>query len=676
MSNTTAPRSSSPMLSFEAGLWLELLSVELEYRTGTETVSTRLDLTQTAGRQDGLALSFGAGDGGGVGDGGIRPHLSLTYPATNLGPATAALWVRSFSPAPAWGKRLSLVCRVVSPEGALPGEGLAWIRNGWQSWSFCGLLDANLPGFSMPSREFAYRIKEDADIPQEQAPYVSDMIGGVRVGARGVLVGAGPQTHFQTVRYQKVPDGLLLFLETDLDSAPIGPGATLLGGSWEIEGGQSLTELSHRWAVRKGVVRKQTPPLMAWCSWYERGPKISFDYVCQIIEVIKKHAHFQSIGMIQVDDGYQNRVGDWLYPKPSFGADLAMTAEKIHKSGYEAGLWVAPFIAQGHSRLFAEHPDWFLKRGTGFYSAGWNPFWLDTIRALDTSHPEVLKWLFDLFTKLRSYGFSLFKLDYLYPAAIPCRRHDVAVGRFQAFRQALQVIRDAVGPQATLLGCGAPLAPSIGLVDAMRVSVDIDVRWQNPGWLKWATGDTETTGLGPAVRNSLTRGPFCSPLFRVDPDCLLLREKGSALSQEEREVASWLAALHGEWVLLGDDLTKWGNTELARLEQFRTRPCHGAMPLDSLDQMSPQWVLAKRQNADVLAAFNMSPEPKTLELPFSTPIVPQDGWEADGPQSCEVSPQRLRWENVPSHSVRVASRGSVGGTKKGNGINPQGPAKS
>ena len=41
-----------------------------------------------------------------------------------------------------------------------------------------------------------------------------------------------------------------------------------------------------------------------------------------------------------------------------------------------------------------------------------------------------------------------------------------------AYRSGIELIREAIGEDAYLLGCGAPLLPSSGLFDAMRVSPD------------------------------------------------------------------------------------------------------------------------------------------------------------------------------------------------------------
>lgn len=644
---STHTDSSYTLRFLDNRLSAQLMRLELGFKVGSKVTVESLDLSNASPMQDGLFSRFEGKRGS------LSPVLRVRSPEAGQ-PALLQLRVQNGTPGPMRLQRLALVCEVSFGDAAMSAEKLFWIRNGWQSWSFCGVVPASAPTFSMPKREFAYRIKEDADVPREKAPFTSDMLGGVRYGADALFVGAGQQRFFQHVEYQVEGSRLFLSLVVDLDDAPVGPDGALDAAAWELEAGGSLTELAGRWAGRKGVVKKQRPPLMAWCSWYQRGPKISFDYVSKIIDILKSRPELSTVKLVQVDDGYQNRVGDWLDPKPAFGSDLRRTADLIRSSGYEAGLWVAPFIAQGHSRLFKEHPDWFLRRDDGFYSAGWNPIWMDSIRALDTSHPGVLEWLDSLFRRLVSYGFTFFKLDYLYPAAIHARRHQLNMGRFEAFRTGLETIRKAVGPECTLLGCGAPLAPSIGLVDAMRVSVDIDVTWENPAWLRLGTGDRETLGLGPATRNSLTRGAFCNPFFRVDPDCLLLREAKSSLTPDERQTALWLASLNGEWVLLGDDLTRWKEAQFAQLKQALGQLAFQAQPLDSLDQPLPQWVMAHRPGETVLAAFNLGAEPQPVSMPQLPGVVPEGPWQAVTAGPVDVTPQWIRFGQVPAHGTQVA----------------------
>ena len=41
----------------------------------------------------------------------------------------------------------------------------------------------------------------------------------------------------------------------------------------------------------------------------------------------------------------------------------------------------------------------------------------------------------------------------------------------------MEAIREAVGPDVTLLGCGAPFGPMLGLVEAMRIGPDVSGDW-------------------------------------------------------------------------------------------------------------------------------------------------------------------------------------------------------
>ncbi|GEM_PF-6203160 len=576
----------------------EVSSLTLQYRCGTQNV------TEVHPARSLSPATFRGVDAWAPSASTLLPLIRMPQTGTEQFHALE-LSVRSSDPGPAYIERVSVTGRLVFQGQRPPLASLSWLRNGWQSWSWCGMLPANNPTFPMPTRDFAYRIKEDADVSRTQAPYWSDMLGGVRWPDAALLFGARGQSRFQNVVYEVQGEDLLVHLEIDADSLPLAPGASADLGGWELQTGPSLTALAEQWAHRRNVPHSPKAPLMAWCSWYQRGPRITHVYIKETVDLLKQRKEFSPVTLVQVDDGYQSRVGDWLTPSGRYGAHIKDTARMITDSGYKAGLWVAPFIAQQRSELFAKHPNWFLRRGNDFYSAGWNPFWLDTIRALDTSNPEVQRWLHETFSRLVEYGFTFFKLDYLYPAAIRARRFNNEMGRFLAFKKGLEVIREAVGPDITLLGCGAPLAPSIGIVDAMRVSVDIDVTWENPAWLRLATGDTETTGLAPAIRNSLTRGPFIKPLFRIDPDCLLLRSKGSTLTPEQRELAMQLAGVHGEWVLLGDDITRWGEEQFQLFERFKTMVGTDAAPLDSLDQLNPDKVRVSLKAGESTVSFKV-----------------------------------------------------------------------
>jgi alpha-galactosidase len=73
-------------------------------------------------------------------------------------------------------------------------------------------------------------------------------------------------------------------------------------------------------------------------------------------------------------------------------------------------------------------------------------------------------------------------------------------------------VRQAAGPGVYLVGCGAPLLPSVGLLDAMRVSPDT---FHEGG----EDGSTGLRGLMPLAARAWQQGR----LWANDPDCVVAR---------------------------------------------------------------------------------------------------------------------------------------------------------
>jgi alpha-galactosidase len=86
------------------------------------------------------------------------------------------------------------------------------------------------------------------------------------------------------------------------------------------------------------------------------------------------------------------------------------------------------------------------------------------------------------------------------------------VDEVAAYRSGLALVRDVLGPEVYLVGCGAPMLPSIGLVDAMRVSPDT---FHEGG----EDGSAGLRGLMPLVARGWQQGR----LWVNDPDCVVAR---------------------------------------------------------------------------------------------------------------------------------------------------------
>jgi alpha-galactosidase len=220
-------------------------------------------------------------------------------------------------------------------------------------------------------------------------------------------------------------------------------------------------------------------------------------------------------------------------------------------------------IAQRSSRLFREHSDWFLRDPRGkLVSAGFN--WGDQLYALDTTHPAALEWLATLMKQVRAWGFDYLKLDFLYGGALPGKRH-VDMPREAAYRQGIQVMREAMGFDAYFLTCGAPIIPSLGLCDAIRVGTDVSGKWEDPrdAILLY---NPSTPGTRNAIRNTINR-LWLQPLIATDPDVAYFVEKENTLSPEHKRLLQDLALV--SQFKATSDLPQWiSPAEFESLREF------------------------------------------------------------------------------------------------------------
>jgi alpha-galactosidase len=166
----------------------------------------------------------------------------------------------------------------------------------------------------------------------------------------------------------------------------------------------------------------------------------------------------------------------------------------------------------------------------------------------------VFGWLGDM-------GFDYFKLDFLYAGALDgLRADDGSPGvsaALRAYRDGLRLVRDAAGPEAYLVGSGAPILPSTGLVDAMRVSGDIDVRYEP------LDGDPSRPSQFGATISTVARAFQHGRFWVNDADCLLARPE-----VERRQEWAAVVERYGGLRVSSDriaDLDEWGLATTRRL---------------------------------------------------------------------------------------------------------------
>jgi alpha-galactosidase len=291
-----------------------------------------------------------------------------------------------------------------------------------------------------------------------------------------------------------------------------------------------------------------------WCSWYYYFQGISEAEVLANLEHIAANRQTLPFEYVQIDDGYQSEIGDWLTPNEKFPHGMKWIADEIHARGYKAGLWLAPFLAGAKSKLFAEHPDWFVRYSTGGPAIA-TLNWGQLCYALDLTHPEVLAWLETVFrTVCDEWGYDYVKIDFIYAGAVDGVRHDPNVTRAQAYRRGVSAIRDTVGSRF-ILACGNPMGPSVGLVEGARIGPDVA-----PYWRPFDRGAPQLSLSDPSalnsIRNTIARFWMHGRLWASDPDCLLVRETDTAMAGDEVRALATVIGLSGGMVLDSDKLPK------------------------------------------------------------------------------------------------------------------------
>jgi len=414
----------------------------------------------------------------------------------------------------------------------LPSAPIRFYRHGWQSWTLASWIDPTMPVTPISAPEF--RAKDEDPLYAMSANNVGAWVGAVELPDDAtLLVGALNLGGRVTLEGTELTG----FYETG-------------SGDWFVALGRE-EQIFKRYAQllgeRLGTCR--AAPLRVWCSWYSLYTLINEKILSKTISGLGE----LPFDVIQLDDGWQISTGDWEANK-KFPSGMAAMAGKIQKTGRIAGLWLSPFITTKSSSLFRDHQDWILKDDEGKpVFAGMN--FSGRIYALDVSHPAVLDWLDNQLRKVRGWGFEYLKLDFLYAGALP-GKHCEQKPREEIYRQALKVMRAAAG-EAYLLVCGAPIVPSLGLCDGMRIGPDVTPYWLNVPMSVYLNNPNHPSTQN-AIRTSLSR-LWLKEIVQVDPDVVFFRSRVNTLKPYEKRLLLDMGEISG--FKATSDLPQWLSTE-------------------------------------------------------------------------------------------------------------------
>ena len=293
--------------------------------------------------------------------------------------------------------------------------------------------------------------------------------------------------------------------------------------------------------------KPKTAGLSGYTSWYNYFQKIDEKIILRDLNGLDRAKDETSI--FQIDDGYESFVGDWLYPDTDkFPNGMKPIAQAIHDKGYLAGIWIAPFSAQRTSLITKVHPDWLIKDENGkpmLGCAGWGGAY-----TIDFYIPEVREYIKNFFDViLHDWNFDMVKLDFLYSEAIMPRNGKT---RGQIMCEAMDFLRECVGEDKLFLGCGVPLGPSFGVVDACRISCDVDLRYAGKIY-NYIKVNEEIPSAQNAINNSILRRHLNGRVFCNDPDVFFLRDNNLTFTYEQKLLLAKINNICGNILFVSDN---------------------------------------------------------------------------------------------------------------------------
>jgi alpha-galactosidase len=377
------------------------------------------------------------------------------------------------------------------------------------------------------------------------------------------------------------------------------------------------------------------------------------------------------IDIIQIDDGFQAEVGDWVTSDVrSFPMGMSRLSEEIQEAGFMPGLWLAPFIAKPGAQLLHDNPEWVLRN---HWNLPTNPgFTFGTFsRAIDVSHPDFLEHLQGLISKItHEWGYNYLKLDFLYAGALPGVRFDDTQTRAQALYKALGVIRQSAGEGVLLLGCGCPLGSGVGIFDMMRIGPDVAPVW-SPSYRGIQFPFTNEPGF-PSVRNAMqaaiNRGFLHRRWWVNDPDCVLVRDHDSQLTEAEVQSMATIISLSGGSLFISDDLPSLSDPRAKWLARLVPILPGSARAVDWFDTVYPSRLLLPLSGESgswhLLAVLNWNAREKDIRidlaklgLPLANAYHGVDFWRESYQR---IEDAWLDLSSIPGHGVRLFAIRPVG----------------
>jgi alpha-galactosidase len=210
---------------------------------------------------------------------------------------------------------------------------------------------------------------------------------------------------------------------------------------------------------------RQRKGIRGCCTWYRFGESLTSDKIlnlateCQTMD--------PNIEYVLIDDGWCS-WGDWQNPT----LPLKTISRKLSNMRLKTGLWLAPFLASPHSKIYQSHPEYFIPNLEGIKIFPFDKFLPYQKYVIDFSIPDAREYVYKSITfAIKKWNVSLLKLDFLYaPFFDPRLKDDLLPNKYL---QELFTYIKTNFPDVFIMACGCPFESAKYLVDSIRISDDI-----------------------------------------------------------------------------------------------------------------------------------------------------------------------------------------------------------
>ncbi len=366
---------------------------------------------------------------------------------------------------------------------------------------------------------------------------------------------------------------------------------------------EAVAEINHARPLKKSPV--------GWCSWSRYYRNVDAGKLCRAAQSTAGYLGGFGADTFQIDDGWQcdgTFAGRFEVDAQKFPDGLEVVADAVRAAGMNFGLWLAPLIISEKSRYFEEMKHLTLDC-VAHDSAGRRP------HPFDPENEEFQKFLYDQFTTLtKRYNVTYYKLDFLVFAWRNMQTGERFYGKsdymIALFRRSLQTIRDAVGPDVTLVACGTPMLECAGIFDAARTTRDI---------ISGAAGYWDI--MQWVIKTVLYRYFYHNVIFTSDPDGLILRDQdvGDTFDCTWAEAKLWatVVALSGGSMLVNEELSELSAARRSLVTALVPPLGVAARPTDMFETPVPTAAVAEYGEHRFVGQFHFRDEPEDSHS-FST----------------------------------------------------------